>query len=268
MGQPDSQTGGHPTSDAQVRLIARLDIKGSNLIKGIHLEGLRRVGSPVDFALKYYEEGIDELLFMDVVASLYGRSQLLEIVQATARNVFVPLTVGGGVRSVENFEDLLRNGADKVALNTAAINHPPLLSQLASRFGSQAVVVSVEAQQIAPGRWEALTDNGRERTGRDVLEWVVQATQMGAGEVLVTSVDREGTRSRFDTDLVSRVTTLVRTPVIASGGMGSAVDFVHLTQTADVSGIAMADVLHFKRLSISEIRRVASAAGVRVRDYE
>ncbi len=253
--------------ERRIRLIARLDVKGANLIKGVHLEGLRKVGSPVEFATRYYEDGIDEILFMDVVASLYGRTQLLEIVEATARRVFVPVTVGGGVRSVDDFESLLRSGADKVALNTAAIKDPSLLTELAKRFGSQSVVVGIEALRTAPGRWEALTDNGRERTGRDVLEWIVQATELGAGEVLVTSIDREGTRSGFDVDLMVAITQRVSRPVIASGGMGSTADFVTLAQSADVGGIAMADVLHFGRLSIAEIRSAASSAGIDVRNH-
>ncbi|MEC8520523.1 MAG: imidazole glycerol phosphate synthase cyclase subunit [Actinomycetota bacterium] len=253
---------------SRVRLIARLDVKGPNLIKGVHLEGLRKVGSPVDFASRYYEEGIDEILVMDVVASLYGRSQLLDIVKATAGRVFVPLTVGGGVRSVDDFEALLRSGADKVAVNTAATREPKLIEDLARRFGSQSVVLSVEALQTSPQKWEAMTDNGRERSGRDVLEWVVEATERGAGEVLVTSIDREGTRTGFDVRLVDAVTHAVSTPVVASGGMGRISDLVSLAKSTDVTGIAMADVLHFGRLSVGEVRAEALLAGLDVRNHD
>jgi cyclase len=255
-----------PPGTERLRLIARLDVKGPNLIKGIHLEGLRKVGVPVEFATRYYEDGIDEILFMDVVASLYGRSQLLEIVQATAQQVFVPLTVGGGVRTVGDFEDLLRHGADKVAINTAATRDPALLQKLAELFGRQSVVLSVEALQTAPGRWEALTDSGRERTGRDVIEWVTEATARGAGEVLITSIDREGTRTGFDVELVRAVSEAVSTPVVASGGMGSIEDLVAVAHSCALSGVAIADVLHFGRLSVEEVRRGARDAGLDVRD--
>ena len=254
-----------PESDRRVRMIARLDVKGANLIKGIHLEGLRKVGSPVEFARRYYDEGIDEILFMDVVASLYGRDQLLEIVRETAEHVFAPITVGGGVRSVADFEDLLRSGADKVALNTEATKNPPLLQELAVRFGSQSVVLSVEALRVAPGRWEALTDNGRERTGRDVIDWVQEAAALGAGEALITSIDREGTRSGFDVDLMRAVAECVSIPVIASGGMGSVEDFVALASAVDVNGIAIADALHYNRVTLDEIRAAARGIGLDVR---
>lgn len=254
-----------PEGDRRVRIIARLDVKGANLIKGIHLEGLRKVGSPVEFARRYYDQGIDEILFMDVVASLYGRDQLLEIVRDTAEHVFAPITVGGGVRSVADFEALLRSGADKVALNTEATKNPPLLRELAARFGSQSVVLSVEALRVAPGRWEALTDNGRERTGRDVIDWVQEAAGLGVGEALITSIDKEGTRSGFDVDLMSAVAKCVSIPVIASGGMGSVDDFVALACAVDVNGIAIADALHFNRVTLDEIRTAAQEVGLDVR---
>jgi cyclase len=251
--------------DRRVRVIARLDVKGANLIKGIHLEGLRRVGSPVEFARRYYDGGIDEILFMDVVASLYGRDQMLDIVRATAEHVFAPITVGGGVRSVTDFEALLRSGADKVALNTGATKNPALLQELAVRFGSQSVVLSVEALRVAPGRWEVLTDNGRERTGRDVIAWVQEAAALGAGEALITSIDKEGTKSGFDIDLMSAVADCVSIPVIASGGMGSVHDFVALASTVDVNGIAIADALHYNRVTLDEIRAAAREMGLDVR---
>ena len=267
----DTSTSGDRSSRQptnRIRLIARLDVKGPSLIKGVHLEGLRKVGSPVDFATRYYEAGIDEILFMDVVASLYGRSQLLEIVKATAEKVFVPLTVGGGVRSIEDFEGLLRSGADKVAVNTAATRKPALIQELARKYGSQSVVLSVEALRTAPGKWEVMTDYGRERSGRDVLEWVIEATTRGAGEVLVTSIDREGTRTGFDVELMDAVTKVVSTPVVASGGMGAVEDLVTVARSTDVTGVAMADVLHFGRLSAAEIRTGARLAGLDIRDHD
>ncbi len=251
----------------KIRLIARLDIKGPNLIKGIHLEGLRVMGAPNAHAVRYYAQGADELIYMDAVASLYGRNNIGDIVQRAAENVFIPMTVGGGIRSIEDATNLLRCGADKVAVNTAAIANPTLLSDIAHRFGSQCLVLSVEAKQVGPGRWEAFTDNGRERTGRDVIEWVRQGVELGAGEVLVTSVDREGTRKGFDVDLIRAVTREVAVPVIASGGMGKAEDIIEAVRIGEADAIAMADVLHYNRLTIGDVRRVARAAAIEVRDY-
>lgn len=252
---------------SNTRLIARLDVKGKDLIKGIHLEGLRKIGVPNDFATRYYEQGIDELIYMDCVASLYGRNSLSELIENTVRNVFIPLTVGGGVRSVDDVAHLLRCGADKVAVNTAAVGNPGLITEIARRFGSQCMVLSVEAKTVGSQRWEVFTDNGRESTGKDLLEWVKQAALLGAGEILLTSVDREGTRKGFDLELVKAVTEAVDIPVIASGGMGSSEHAISAVK-AGADAVAMADILHYQRVSLADIRRDVSAAGVRVRSYE
>ncbi len=249
-----------------IRLIARLDIKGPNLIKGIHLEGLRIIGDPQTYAQRYYEQGIDEIIYMDSVASLYGRNNLVEILEHTARHVFVPITVGGGVRSVEDARKLLRSGADKVAINTAAIARPELLSEIAEEFGSQAVVLSVEAKRQRSGKWEAYTENGREHSGRDVIEWVQEAEKRGAGELLLTSIDQEGTRKGFDIDLLSAISGIVSIPVIASGGMGSVEDLVTAVQKGHADAIAMADILHYDRMSIAAIREQALAANMYIRE--
>ena len=248
-----------------LRIIPRLDIKGPNLIKGIHLEGLRVMGDPHAFALRYYEAGADELVYMDIVASLYGRNNLSDIIRRTADQVYIPITVGGGIRSVDDARLLLRSGADKVAINTAAIARPALVTEVSRRFGSQAMVVSVEAKQVAPGQWEAYTDNGRERTGLDVIEWVKRGVELGAGEILLTSVDREGTRKGFDIDLVRRVSRAVPVPVIASGGMGTMAHFIEAAQQGEADAVAMADVLHYQRMTIPEIRAAAREAGLGVR---
>lgn len=251
-----------------VRLIARLDIKGPNLIKGIHLEGLRVIGSPAEHALRYYQQGIDELLYMDCVASLYGRNHLGDIVRSAAENIFVPMTVGGGIRSVDDATQILRAGADKVAVNTAAVANPQLITDIARRFGSQCMVLSIEAKQVAPGRWEVYTDNGRERTGLDVIDWVKRGVSMGAGEILLTSVDREGTRKGFDIDLVRAANAEVSVPIIASGGMGSSEDMVAVARDGGADAVAMADILHYKRAGVGDIRAHASAASLGVRAYE
>ena len=249
---------------SNLRIIPRLDIKGTNLIKGVHLEGLRVMGDPQAFAVRYYEAGADELVYMDVVASLYGRNNLSDIIRHAADRVFIPITVGGGIRSVDDARHILRSGADKVAINTAAVRRPELIKEVSRRFGSQAMVLSIEAKQVAPGRWEAYTDNGRERTGLDVLEWVRQGVELGAGEILLTSVDREGTRKGFDIDLLRRVSGSVPVPVIASGGMGSIEHFIDAA-SAGVDAIAMADVLHYNRIPLPAIREAAQRAGLAVR---
>lgn len=251
-----------------IRLIARLDIKGPNLIKGIHLEGLRVIGSPNEYALNYYAQGIDEIIYMDCVASLYGRNHLGDIVKAAANDIFVPMTVGGGIRSVEDAADILRSGADKVAVNTAAVANPRLITDIAQRFGSQCMVLSIEAKQVGPESWEVYTDNGRERTGLDVVEWVKRGVGLGAGEILLTSIDREGTGKGFDVGLVKAVSEEVTVPVIASGGMGTSEDLLAVVNEGGADAVAMAGILHYKRAEIGGIRAVAENAGLGVRHFE
>lgn len=252
---------------SNIRLIARLDIKGPNLIKGIHLEGLRVMGSPNEHALRYYHQGADELIYMDCVASLYGRNNLSDIIMAAAKDIFVPMTVGGGIRSVDDATAVLRVGADKVAVNTAAVANPKLISDIAQRFGSQCMVLSIEAKQVGKDRWEVYTDNGREHTGLDVVEWVKRGVSMGAGEILLTSVDNEGTRKGFDIPLVKAVAAAVDVPLIASGGMGRPEDLLAVVD-ADADAVAMADILHYNRVAISDIRTLADNEGLSVRYYE
>lgn len=249
---------------AGLRIIPRLDIKGPNLIKGIHLEGLRIVGDPHEFALRYYAQGADELVFMDIVASLYQRNNLTDIIKRAADQVYVPITVGGGIRSLADVSTMLHSGADKVAINTAAIARPQLITEVAHRFGAQCMVLGIEAKRVAPGRWEAYTDNGREKTGRDVVQWVCEAVERGAGEVLLTSVDQEGTRKGFDMPLLQAVCATVNVPVIASGGYGQATDLLAAAQ-AGVSAVAIADALHWGRASLPEIKQGAAAQGLEVR---
>jgi cyclase len=251
----------------KTRLIARLDIKGPNLIKGIHLEGLRVIGAPNEYALRYYQQGADELIYMDCVASLYGRNNLRDIVKSAAQNVFVPMTVGGGIRSIADATDLLRCGADKVAINTAAVAKPKLITEIAQRFGSQCMVLSIEAKQVDSGRWEVYTENGREPTGLDVITWVKQGVALGAGEILLTSVDREGTRKGYDIELVRSVTREISVPVIASGGMGKPEDLIDVIKLGEADAIAMADILHYHRATMEDIRHVAQAANIEVRMY-
>lgn len=229
-----------------VRVIPRLDIKGPNLVKGIHLEGLRVLGKPERFARYYYEQGADELLYMDVVASLYGRHNLLEIVSKTAQEIFIPLTVGGGLRSLEDIKQALRAGADKVALNTAALRDPALIQHAATRFGSSTIVVSIEAMKRPDGRYEAYTENGREPSGVDVMAWARQAAALGAGELLVTSIDREGTGQGFDLELTRALAGSVSIPVIAGGGAGKIEDVADAVIAGQADAVCVASLLHYQ----------------------
>ncbi|MGE0330142.1 MAG: imidazole glycerol phosphate synthase subunit HisF [Ramlibacter sp.] len=247
-----------------VRVIARLDIKGPKLIKGVQLEGLRVVGDPHEHAVRYYHEGADELLFIDIVASLYQRNNLTELIKRAADQVYVPITVGGGIRSLDDVSNMMHSGADKVAINTAAIARPGLISEVARRYGSQCMVVGIEAKNVGAGRWEAYTDNGRERTGRDVVQWAREAVALGAGEVLLTSVDKEGTRKGFDLALLREVCAAVNVPVVASGGFGKPDDLVQASNCG-VSGIAVADALHWKRCAMADIKAAGIAAGLDIR---
>lgn len=249
---------------AGVRIIPRLDIKGPNLIKGIRLEGLRVVGDPHAFALDYYRQGADELVFMDIVASLYQRNNLTDIVKRAADQIYIPITVGGGIRSIDNVRTLLHSGADKVAINTAAIARPELITEVSQRFGAQCVVLSVEAKRKPEGGWEAFTDNGREHTGLDVVQWVTEAVDRGAGEIMLTSVDQEGTRKGFDVALIEAVAAAVQVPIIASGGYGQP-DDLQRAAAAGASGLAVADALHWKRTTVPELKANARAAGLEVR---
>jgi imidazole glycerol-phosphate synthase subunit HisF len=254
-------------TETALRLIARLDIKGANLIKGIHLEGLRVVGDPQIHAAKYYQDGADEIIYMDTVASLYGRNNLVDVVSRATEHVFVPITVGGGIRSVEDARTLLRAGADKVAINTAAIKEPKLISQLSDVWGSSTIVLSIEAKKTGDNKWEAYTDNGRERTGLDVGQWAETGAKLGAGEIFVTSVDQEGTRKGFDCELVAEITKRVEIPVIASGGFGSLDHLSQLVKTAKPTGVAIADSLHYNRYSFDQIRSFCLANGISTRNF-
>lgn len=250
---------------SNIRIISRLDIKGPNLIKGINLEGLRKLGDPNLFAKDYYEQGIDELIYIDIVASLYERGSLLNIVRRTTQDIFIPITVGGGIRSVDDAREMLRAGADKVAVNTAAVKRPELIREISQKFGSQCMVLSIEAKQTAPGKWEVYFDNGREKSGMDVLEWAETACGLGAGEILLTSVDREGTGKGFDCELTSAVSSRVSIPVIASGGLGTVDDFVQVVQNGQADAVAIAGALHYKKLTVEDIRNEALRRDIHVR---
>jgi cyclase len=247
------------------RVIARLDVKGPNLVKGIHLEGLRVMGDPQQFARRYYAEGADEVLYVDIVASLYGRNNILEVVRRTAEAVFVPMTVAGGLRRLEDVRLALRSGADKVAINTAAVARPELIREVSEAFGRQCVVLSIQTKKIAPDRWEAYTDNGRERTGLDALEWARRGVALGAGELLVTSVDREGTRKGMDLEFLAEVTAVVDVPVIAGGGAGTPEHVCRAITEGGADAVAVASMLHYGKHTVGEIKARLAQAEVPVR---
>lgn len=228
-----------------VRIIPKLDIKGPNLVKGIHLEGLRVLGKPEDFAKYYYEQGADELLYMDVVASLYNRNSLHDIISKTAKEIFIPLTVGGGLRTIDDIKEVLRAGADKVSLNTAAIKNPDLIKQAAGIFGSSTIAVSIEAIKQSDGRYLAYTDNGREYTGVEVLPWVKKVENLGAGEIVLTSIDKEGTGEGYDLELTRMVSQSVSVPVVACGGAGSPEDVYKVVTEGEADAVIIASMLHY-----------------------
>ncbi|MDO8579907.1 MAG: imidazole glycerol phosphate synthase cyclase subunit [Candidatus Omnitrophota bacterium] len=239
----------------QIRIIPRLDVKNNTVIKGIHLEGLRVVGVPSDLAKKYYLAGADELLYMDAVASLYERNSLQDIIRRTAEEVFIPLTVGGGIRTLEDIKNILRAGADKVAINTAAIKRPEFIKEASQRFGSQCIVGSIEAKKMGESKWEAYVDTGRQSTGVDALEWAQRLVDLGAGELLITSIDCEGTKKGLDIELIKKIGDCVPIPVIACGGIGTSQHIVDLLKAADVSAVACASILHYGIAAIPSLKK-------------
>lgn len=228
-----------------IRIIPRLDIKGPNLVKGIHLEGLRVLGNPSDFARYYYENGADELIYQDVVASLYERNSLHDIISKTAKQVFIPITVGGGLRSIDDIRSVLRAGADKVSLNTAVIKDPNLIKQASLKFGASTIVIAIEAIKQTNGEYLAYIDNGREETGVNVLKWAQQIEELGAGEIVITSVDRDGTGLGYDIDLIKMVTDAVNIPVIAHGGPGKGSHVAQAITEGGAHAVAVASLIHY-----------------------
>ena len=258
----------------KIRLIARLDVKDTNLVKGIQLEGLRKLGDPNAFAKEYYEAGIDELLYIDIVASLYNRNNLSDIVRKTVDDVYIPVCVGGGLRSVEDVRHILSMGADKAAVNTAAIKRPELITEVAEAFGSQCMVLSIQAKRSRtwPGKWEAYYDNGRAHSGYDVVEWAKRGVALGAGEILLTSVDNEGLQQGMDLELIEAVTKAVNVPVICGGGVGPTQLFRVFEHKGDggaanagADAVACAAVLHYKKETVTELKEDIRAGGVEVR---
>lgn len=248
-----------------LRVIARLDIKGPNVVRGMHLEGLRVVGQPEEMAARYCAAGIDELIFIDTVATLYGRNNTLAVVESTAERAFLPLTVGGGIRSLQDVDDVLRAGGDKVTLSSAPVREPQLITDIARRFGSQCVVSAIEAKSTGPGTWTVLIENGREPTGLDAVEWARRCSDLGAGEILLTSIDRDGTRRGYDLELTRRVADSVPIPVIASGGPARPEHVVAAVTEGHADAVALGTLLHFGLATIGEVKAALAEAGIAVR---
>ena len=259
----------------RTRVIPCLDVANGRVVKGTRFVDLVDEGDPPELAERYAREGADELVFLDISAAPEGRSTLLEIVERTARRAFIPLTVGGGVRSVRDMREVLRAGADKVSLNTAAVADPPLVARCAARFGSQAVVVAIDARRGAAtdgdattGSWEVVVRGGRDAAGLDAITWAERVVDLGAGELLVTSIDRDGTRSGYDTELLRAISSRVGVPVIASGGAAGPADFVAAIRDGGADAVLAASIFHRRLHSIAEVKAAMAAAGLPVRRVE
>lgn len=253
---------------AYLRLISRLDIKGPNVIKGIQMEGLRVVGPVADVARRYCDQGVEEIVMIDTVASLYGRDSMVELIREVTAECFVPVTVGGGIRSLEDADALFRAGADKVAINTAALSRPPLICEIAQKYGSQAVVVHVEAKTTPEHGWECYTEAGRQPTGIGVIDWVTKAQDYGAGEFLITNVDRDGTRRGIDLSLLALVRDAARVPLVASSGAGTPTHVARALGETGCDGVALGAGLHWGNFTVSDCRQACHGLGIAVRELE
>jgi cyclase len=240
-------------------------VHAGRVVKGINFVKLRDAGDPVEIARRYDEEGADELAFLDITASSDARDTIVEVISRVAEQVFIPLTVGGGVRQVEDVRKLLNAGADKVSINTSAVEDPDLVERAARRFGSQAIVVAIDARSAGPGRWEVYTHGGRKARGIDVVEWAARMAARGAGEILLTSMDRDGTKSGFDLELTRAVTSAVTVPVIASGGVGTLEHLAEGIERGGADAVLAASVFHFGEISIPQAKRFLAARGIEMR---
>lgn len=247
------------------RIIPCLDVQDGKVVKGINFIGIREVGDPVECAIEYDKQGADEIVFLDITATHEGRGTMLDVVRRTAKNVFVPLTVGGGTRTADDFRELLLAGADKVSVNSAAIRNPSVISEAASRFGSQCVVVAIDAKQTAPGKYNVFINGGRIDTGLDAVQWAKEAEKLGAGEILLTSMDADGTKQGFDVDMLNAVCGVVNIPVIASGGCGELSHFTELFRRTNADAALAASIFHYGELTVNQVKKELKTGGVPVR---
>lgn len=238
----------------RIRIIPRLDIKSPNVVKGIHLEGVRVVGNPAEMSLRYYQEGADELIYIDVVASLYGRNYAAEVIEQVSNEIFIPLTVGGGIRTVEDISSILKCGADKVAVNTGFIENPDFVNQAAEKFGSQCIVGCLEVKRNAGGGWKAFYNSGREASGKDAVVWALELVERGAGELLITSIDRDGTCEGFDIEISEAISSQVKVPVIASGGAGKVEDIRNVMENGFADAVAVAHLFHYNKFTVDGVK--------------
>ena len=244
-----------------VRIIPRLDIKGPNLVKGIHLEGLRVLGTPKDFSKYYYEGGADELIFQDVVASLYNRNSLQDIISQTAKNIFIPITVGGGIRTINDIKLILRAGADKVVLNTAAVLNPEIIKEACNMFGSSTITIAIEAIKHPNGKYYAFIDNGREETGVEVVSWSKQIEEFGAGEIVITSVDQDGTGKGYDIDLINLISRNIKIPLIAHGGASDNQNIKNAIIKGGADAVCLASILHYEAINKIKLKNQINKEG-------
>ena len=247
------------------RIIPCLDVKDGRVVKGVNFVNLTDVGDPGDAARAYYEAGCDELVFLDITATHEERDTTVEMVRHVADQVFIPFTVGGGIRSVEDMNKMLKAGADKVAVNSSAVANPQLIKDCAEKFGSQCVVVAIDGRREADGSWHVYVAGGRKDTGKDLIEWAREAVDLGAGEILLTSMDKDGTKSGFDLDMLNAVASVVDVPIIASGGAGNKEHMVEVFQETPATGALAASIFHFGEVSIAETKQAMQEAGIEVR---
>jgi len=247
------------------RIIPCLDVTNGRVVKGVNFTELRDAGDPVEIARRYDEQGADELTFLDITASSDNRGLILDIIEAVASQVFIPLTVGGGVRQVEDVRRLLNAGADKISLNTSAVSNPQLVYEASQKHGSQCIVVAIDAKQVSPGKWQVFTHGGRNATGLDAIEWAKKMESLGAGELLLTSMDRDGTKSGFDLALTRAVSDAVNVPVIASGGVGGLQDLADGVKLGHADAVLAASIFHYGQHTVQEAKRFMAAQGIPMR---
>lgn len=236
------------------RIIPRMDIKGSNLIKTIRLEGVKPIGDPREYAKKYYDQGADEIFLIDTVASLYDRNSLFDVIKEISKDVFIPITLAGGLRSLKDIEEALKSGADKVALNTQIHKTPKLINDIVSNFGSQCMVLQVDAKKIRSNEWEPYINGGRERTYKDLFKWVHECTDRGAGEIFLTSIDNEGTKKGLNVELNTKIRSICNVPIISSGGAGNIYDLINAMNSNHSEGVAISNLLHIQNMNIKNIK--------------
>ena len=248
------------------RIIAKIDVKSSFVIKGINFEGMRKIGNAKFFAKNYFKAGADELIINDVNASLFGRSTALNLLKSCCKDIFIPVTLAGGLKNIDDVKKALESGADKVAINTAAVKNNSIIKNVAQMFGSQALIISINAKKISHNKWEVFIDKGREETGLDVLKWAKFAERSGAGEIHINSIDNDGTFNGFDYDLIRKVSKIVKLPLVIGGGLGSIEHIDKLLKIENIEGVSVSSALHYKKLSIKNIKHQIKKNNFNVRN--